>query len=115
MKCFGHFFAAAPLSVSIIGSPDPRIHRVYQAGTKVRLECITNFDAGYFSYQWSSTCTGNCFILQQTTRPIVERDILHAVDSGSHTCTVTDDIGNTANATITMTVSGKLSYLCTCN
>ena len=107
--CFIFFISAAvPLSVSIIGSPDPHINSVYEAGTSVRLECSTNLDGGYYSYQWSSTCTGNCFILQQSTRPIVETDGLHAVDSGSHTCTVTDDIGNTANATVTLSVSGKL-------
>ena len=35
-------------------------------------------------------------------------EVLHSVDSGNHTCTVMDDVGNVGNSTIEMGVSGTL-------
>ena len=34
------------------------------------------------------------------------KDILHAVDSGNHTCTVVDDVGNTGSSAVELLVSG---------
>ena len=53
-----------------------------------------------------STCSGDCFVLQQSSQEIVMRDVLHSVDSGNHTCSVVDDVGNTGSTTVEVLVSG---------
>ena len=45
-------------------------------------------------------------MLQESSRNTIRKDILHAVDSGNHTCMVVDDVGNSGNATLNMQVSG---------
>jgi len=50
----------------------------------------------------------NCFVQGQTENTI-EKNILHSVDSGNHTCTVTDDVGNTGSATYEVRVTGMCS------
>ena len=58
--------------------------------------------------------TSNCFVKGGTTRSVT-RHGLHSVDSGTHTCNVTDALGCTGNATIDMNVMGKdHSYLIAC-
>ena len=41
----------------------------------------------------------------QTTQQ-VERSVLRAADSGEHTCTATDELGNTGSGSILITVEG---------
>ena len=103
-------YAAYPISVTITGNPDPQNYTEFEPGTSVRFECIPQqgFEPHYF--QWSSTCTGSYFVLQTPKDNVVEKTILHAADSGSHTCTVTDDVGNTGNATVVVTVTGKFEF-----
>jgi len=38
------------------------------------------------------------------------RDSLHSIDSGKHTCLVTDALGNSGSATVQIVVKGKLLY-----
>ena len=56
-------------------------------------------------YYWNSTCDGDCFVLGETTQFVVN-SALHSRDSGIHTCSVTDYVGNTGTSTIQITVSG---------
>ena len=79
----------------------------YQAATPVNVMCRVSGD--YYTpvtFQWSSTCTGDCFILDSNL-PNVNQSALHSIDSGLHTCTVIDAVGNTGSASIRMNVVGK--------
>ena len=80
----------------------------YAAGSSVTLTCSADPRFGPFSTTWTSSCAGDCFILQQSSQSSVSTIVLHAADSGNHTCTVTDDVGNTGSASLFMRVSGEL-------
>ena len=74
----------------------------YRAASSVTLTCDVSGNSW-----WSSTCTGpssNCFVPGKTTETI-SRLVLRSTDSGTHTCTSTRGIGNTA--TIEMNVVGE--------
>ena len=75
------------------------------------LTCSADPRFGPFSTTWTSTCAGDCFILQQSSQSSVSTIVLHAADSRNHTCTVTDDVGNTGSASLFMRVSGILDIL----
>ena len=109
MLAFYH--AAYPLGVTITDLQDPTIGPEYTPGSSVIFNCTVSGAIGSSSFLWTSTCTGNCFILSQQTQHRIERDILHSVDSGNHTCTVTDDVGNSGSATLEMSVVGKFAPL----
>jgi len=89
---------------------------IYRAGSSITLTCRVKRVVASFSrlegvedgltYSWSSTCTHNCFVRGKTTRSVT-RHGLHSMDSGTHTCNVTDALGCTGNATIDMNVMGK--------
>ena len=78
---------------------------VYSPGSTVQLMCSADDRFGSVTVIWSSTCTGNCFVLQQTTQDTITTDALHVADSGNHTCSVTDEFGNTGNSTYEIIVS----------
>ena len=78
----------------------------YRAGSSITLTCRVEGVVDGLTYSWSSTCTHNCFVRGKTTRSVT-RHGLHSVDSGTHTCNVTDALGCTGNATIDMNVMGK--------
>lgn len=80
------------IPVTIVDVIAPNQGPIYTPGSTVQLMC-------------SSTCTGSCFVLQQTSSDTIMKDALHALDSGNHTCTVVDDFGNTGNSTFKMVVS----------
>ena len=80
----------------------------YTAGSSVTLTCSADPRFGPFLTTWTSTCIGDCFILQQSSQSSVSTIVLHAADSGNHTCTVTDDVGNTGSTSLFMRVSGEL-------
>ena len=44
--------------------------------------------------------------MRDQTSPVVSREGLRAIDAGSHTCTVTDDVGNTGSASVDIIVTG---------
>ena len=57
-------------------------------------------------YEWTSTCSGDCFIYSQNTGTILQ-NVLHSVDSGNHTCYVIDYVGHSGSASIEMAVTGR--------
>ena len=70
------------------------------------LTCQAQGGTEEFSYQWSSTCTGSCFITDQVSRSVT-RDALRSSDSGNHTCVVLDSAGNSGTGSVTISVIGK--------
>ncbi len=76
----------------------------YRAATSVSLRCDAVGTTGSVSYQWSSTCGSGCFV--SGSSQTVSRDKLWSYDAGQHTCTVTDEDGIAAGATITMNIIG---------
>ena len=79
----------------------------YRAASAVTLTCLTNVGVNEgLLYEWSSTCTGSCFVRGGTTRSI-STSYLHSYDSGVHTCVVYDGVGCSGNASVTMNVVGK--------
>ena len=55
---------------------------------------------------WNSTCSEDCFVLQQSAQQLIMKEVLHSVDSGNHTCIIVDDVGNVGSATIEIRVTG---------
>ena len=80
----------------------------YLVATPVTLMCVVVEDGATepLAYQWSSTCSGDCFISNEVT-PTLSQSALRSVDSGEHTCLVTDSAGNTGFSTIQFTVTGE--------
>ena len=83
-----------------------------QVGTPHLLTChigtIPTPPIGAVTYEWTSTCSGDCFILKQSTAAAVSTQYLKAADSGTHTCTVTDSVGNRGSASVEISTSGRL-------
>ena len=73
------------------------------------LTCQAEGGTGIYTYQWSSDCTGDCFVTNQDAQR-VSRDALHSIDSGNHTCTVTDSAGNAGNDTIHIQTGGLSTF-----
>ncbi len=98
---------------------DRRSVNEFRAGSgPVALTCQVEGATGTVSYQWTSTCTGDCFVLRSPqTNPSVTQLFLRAgVDDGTHTCTATDsDGGETGSASFLMRIIGMFvsSPLCT--
>ena len=84
---------------------------IYIPGSTLLLNCSADGRFGPVITTWTSTCTGSCFVLQESAQELIMKDVLHSVDSGNHTCTVVDDVGNTGNATVEVLVSGRLNKL----
>ena len=80
----------------------------YQVATSATLTCHVGSEAVQpVSYQWSSSCSGQqCSVTGQTDASIMI-PLLRSVDSGTHTCTVTDSVGNSGNGSIQFDVTGK--------
>ena len=83
-----------------------------QVGTPYHLACqIGNGltpSIGPVVYEWTSTCSGECFILRQPGTATASTQYLKAVDSGTHTCTVTDSVGNQGSASVNVSATGKM-------
>ena len=79
----------------------------YFPGQSVYLNCSAEGGVDPLVYQWSSTCSGNCFVLSQNSQPSISQAVLHSVDSGNHTCTVTDYVGSTDSAVFQISVVGE--------
>ena len=99
-----------PLIAVIVDVNDPiqRSEYIYQPGSMVVLNCSVVGASGPLVYEWTSTCSGDCFVLEQQSESVIESGIIHSGDAGNHTCTVTDDTGNYTTATIEMQVIGEL-------
>ena len=83
----------------------------YRAGSSVTLTCRVAGAGQGLTYLWSSTCTYNCFVKGRTTQNVT-RNGLYSVDSGTHSCNVTDALGHSGNASIDMIIMGKTKLLC---
>lgn len=88
--------------------PTPEVtDSIYPAGSSITLMC--HVDGNYvrpLRYQWSSTCSGACFVTSQQAS-MISTSILHSTDSGDHACYVEDDVGHTGEDTYTVTVTGN--------
>ncbi len=101
------FQITGQLTVEVTVSP---LGVTQQASSSFNLTCtVSGMYYPPLSYQWTSTCTGTCFVLLGSTATLVESS-LHSIDSGNHTCTVTDTLGNSGTATTEIVVTGKWSY-----
>ena len=82
-----------------------------QVGTSLQLTCqVGNTPTppiGAVVYEWTSTCSGGCFVIGQSRAATVGTHYLKAVDSGTHTCTVTDSVGNRGSASVSIATTGK--------
>ncbi len=81
----------------------------YRAATSVSLRCDAVGTTGSVNYQWSSTCGSSCFVSGSSQN--VSRDKLWSYDAGQHTCTVTDEVGNTGRATTEMNIIGMYLFV----
>ena len=92
------------LNVQVTVSP-PGVTQ--QSASSVNLTCsVLGIASAPLSYYWTSTCIGNCFVLLGSTSILIQ-PALHLIDSGNHTCTVTDALGNSGTATVEINVIGK--------
>ena len=78
-----------------------------QVGASLQLVCqvgnTPTHPIGAVVYEWTSTCSGGCFVLGQSRAATVGTQYLKAVDSGTHTCTVTDGVGNRGSSSVNIT------------
>lgn len=106
-----HSFAG-DLHVVIESTSNSTDHPV---GSSLQLTCRVQGGevqpVGSLSYSWMSTCSGECFVSGQTT-PSISRDVLRAADTGTHTCAITDSVGNYGSASFNVEVTGESGYLC---
>lgn len=81
----------------------------YSPGSGVTLQCSIVGPGAVepVVYTWMSTCSGNCFVHQQSDQSIIHENIIHSSDSGNHTCAVLDDVGNSGSATFEMQIIGN--------
>lgn len=101
------YVAVAELPVSIVSSPPIPDNGVYQVGYSVSLTCQAQGGHLPLVYSWNSTCNGLCFAPGEAT-PSIGRNAIHSIDSGNHTCSVTDYSGRTGNTTVQISVSGNV-------
>ena len=94
--------------MNISSVPDPG-NSLYRAGTELTLAC--NAVGGYLplTYNWNSTCMGECFVMGQSFHTVTTR-VLHSRDSGTHVCQVTDYAGHSGSATANVVVVGKWCF-----
>ena len=82
-----------------------------QVGTPYQLACQTGSSPtpsiSPVVYEWTSTCSGECFVLRQPGAATVSTQYFKAVDSGIHTCTVTDSVGNQGSTSVNVSATGK--------
>ena len=78
----------------------------YRPASSVTLTCIARDGIGFILYQWRST--GNRSFVHGRNESSVSQKILTAFDAGVHTCTATDEWGNTAAITTEMSLFGNL-------
>ena len=77
----------------------------YRVTTSVTLRCVAVGITGYVFYSWSSTCQNSCFAYSVNSQTISESR-LSPRDGGVHTCTASDEEGNTETKSIIMNIVG---------
>ncbi len=98
-------FAADPISVDLVSRP---LGPVISASESLSLSCQASGGTGAYSYQWSSTCAGNCFLNSNSVvTQTVTRDAVRSSDSGLYTCIVTDNAGNNGTNSTEIEIIGK--------
>ncbi len=78
---------------------------LFEAASSVELSCTAS-GVTPFTAVWTSTCSGDCFILGVTESSLYV-DSVHYIDSGTHSCTLTDALGDSGMASISMSIGGK--------
>ena len=79
------------------------------AAQPLSLGCMVSGGTGVYSYQWTSTCSGNCLLNGGNSRaPTLARDAARSSDSGTYTCTVTDNAGNNGSNSTDVQVTGMM-------
>ena len=77
------------------------------AAEMLSLSCQASGGTGVYSYQWSSSCMGGCFLSgRNVITPTITRDAARSADSGFYTCTVTDNAGNNGSDSTEIEVTG---------
>ena len=84
----------------------------YRPASSVSLRCVAAGVTGLTSFRWSSTCS-SCFASSASTSTYssshtISESFLRVRDAGVHTCTVTDEDGNSGNDTTTMNIVGEI-------
>ena len=81
----------------------------YRAASRLTITCQATGGSGTVTYLWTSTCSTGCLISSATEgNQAVGQTTLLSVDSGNHTCTVTDSVsGEMGSATIEINVVGE--------
>ena len=100
---------ADDLRVSIVSSAEgPEVN----AAEYFSLSCQASGGTGVYTYQWTSNCTGNCFLnsINPSTQTVTH-DALRSADSGYYTCIVTDNAGNNGSDSTQIEVIGEHHYL----
>ena len=101
---FFGFSTAHSLIVTVRSSSD-----TYHVATSVTLTCRVGLEAVQpVTYQWSSSCSGQCSVAGQTDNAVTI-SLLQSIDSGTYTCTVTDNVGNTGNGSLHFNATGKFT------
>ena len=114
LRCvFLHVYSTAdnPISVTIASIPaGPEIN----AAESLTVTCQASGGTGTYNYQWSSTCTGGCFLNSGSTMTSsVTRNAARSSDSGLYTCTVTDNAGNSGTNSTEIEVVGMYYVILT--
>ena len=105
------YYVGQLLDVQILVDP-PGIR--HQASSSLNLTCtVSRLASAPLTYQWTSNCNGNCFVLHNEDSTIFS-NALHSIDSGNHTCSVTDALGNIGTAMTEIVVHGKFKKVKCC-
>ena len=76
----------------------------YRAASALTLTCMVEGASGTVTYDWTTSFKNN-------DRQSITRKVLRPADTGTHTCTATDeDGGETGMASVEVIVVGKLTY-----
>lgn len=75
------------------------------------LSCVASGGTGIYSYQWISTCTGNCLSSRDQMASAISRNVAKSADSGTYECTVTDNAGNSGTNSTEVQVVGMYAHI----
>ena len=97
--------------ISIMVTRNPAEPEVNAAQSFV-LSCIAGGGTGVYTYQWTSTCSGGCVLnTGNQASAMLVRNAARSADSGTYTCSVSDNAGNIGSNTSSFQVTGKHFFL----